>query len=50
MSLHDYLRYDNATHRPKLDFKEHKHTKDGGIVEALLPGVSDILDEVVGFL
>ncbi len=44
------FRYDNATHRPKLEFKEHKHTKGSGIVEASLPGVSDILDEVVGFL
>ena len=44
------FRYDNAVHRPGLGFKEHKHTRDGGIVGASLPEVSDILDEVVGFL
>jgi hypothetical protein len=44
------FRYDNAVHRPPLGFKEHKHTMDGGIVDAPLPDVSDIMDEVVGFL
>ena len=44
------FRYDNAVHRPALGFKEHKHTKDGGIIEASLPDTSDIIDEVVGFL
>jgi hypothetical protein len=44
------FRYDNAVHRPELGFKEHKHTKGGGIVEVSLPDVSDIMDEVVGFL
>ncbi len=63
MSLHDYLelfrqkkdgdlifRYDNAGHRPALEFEEHKHIKDGVIIEAILPDVSDIMDEVLGFL
>ncbi len=50
MSLHDYLKYDNAAHKPKLEFKEHKPRKGGDIVEASLRGVSDILDEVLGFL
>jgi hypothetical protein len=65
MSLHDYLalfrqaierdgdlifRYDNAVHRPALEFKEHKHIKGGVIIEAILPDVSDIMDEVLGFL
>ena len=44
------FRYDNAVHRPVLGFKQHKYTKDGVIVEASLPDVSDIMDEVVGFL
>jgi hypothetical protein len=39
MSLHDYL-----------EFKEHIHTKGGVIIEAILPDVSDIMDEVLGFL
>lgn len=41
------FRYDNAVHRPALGFKEHKHTKDGAIVEASLPDISDIVDEVI---
>ena len=44
------FRYDNAAHRPALRFKEHKHTKDGVIIEASLPGILDIVDEVVGCL
>lgn len=44
------FRYDNAVHRPALGFKEHKHKKDGVIIEASLPDTSDIIDEVVGFL
>jgi len=41
------FRYDNAVHRPALEYREHKHTKDGVIVEADLPDISDIIDEVV---
>lgn len=41
------FRYDNAVHRPALRFKEHKHTKDGVIIEVALPDISDIIDEVV---
>jgi len=44
------FRYYNAVHRPALGFKEHKHTKDGVIIEALLSDISDTIDEVVGFL
>lgn len=44
------FRYDNAVHRPALPFKEHKHTKDGVIIEVALPDISDIIDEVVGYL
>jgi hypothetical protein len=44
------FRYDNAVHRPMLGFRQHKHIKDGLIIEALLPDVSDIIDEVIGFL
>jgi hypothetical protein len=44
------FRYDNAIHRPRLGFKDHKHTKGGGIVEASLPQISDVLDEIIGFL
>jgi len=44
------FRYDNAVHRPPLQFKGHKHTRNGLIVEASLPDISDIIDEVVGCL
>ena len=44
------FRYDNSVHRAVLPYKEHKHTKDGAIVEAPLPDISDIIDEVVGCL
>ena len=44
------FRYDNAVHRPELRFKEHKHTMEGVIIEASLPDISDIIDEVVGSL
>ena len=42
------FRYDNAVHRPALRFKEHKHIKAEVIIEASLPDISDIIDEVVG--
>jgi hypothetical protein len=44
------FRYDNAIHRPVLGFRQHKHIRDGLIIEAILPDVSDIIDEVIGFL
>ena len=44
------FRYDNAVHRPALGFREHKHTKDGTIVEASLPDISDIVNEVIEHL
>jgi hypothetical protein len=44
------FRYDNAIHRPVLGFRQHKHIRDCLIIEAILPDVSDIIDEVIGFL
>ncbi len=44
------FRYDNAVHRPALRFKEHKHIKAEVIIEASLPDISDIIDEIVGYL
>jgi len=41
------FRYDNAVHRLALGYREHKHTKDGVIVEASLPDISDVIDEVI---
>jgi len=44
------IRYDNAVHRPALRFKVHKHIKAEVIIEAFLPDISDIIDEVVRYL
>ncbi len=44
------FRYDNAVHKPRLPFREHKHTKDGRIIEATLPGISELTDEVLRHL
>lgn len=44
------FRYDNAKHKPPLGFDEHKHTQDGTIIQATLPSVSDIIDEIIDFL
>jgi hypothetical protein len=41
------FRYDNAVHRPPLGFDEHKHTKDGTVIEATLPEISDLVDEIL---
>ena len=41
------FRYDNAAHRPGLGFKEHKHSRDGTVLESSLPDFSDLFDEIV---
>ena len=43
------FRYDNASHRPALGFRNHKHTKEG-IERAQIPEISDILKEILDFL
>jgi hypothetical protein len=42
------FRYDNARHRPDLGFGDHKHLADGSIVQAFVPDISDVVDEVIG--
>jgi len=44
------FRYDNANHKPPLGFDEHKHTRDGTIIQAPLPSISEIVEEVISFL
>jgi len=44
------FRYDNAVHRPALSYKDHKHSGDGTISEAVLPDIFDLIDEVLGYL
>lgn len=41
------FRYDNAVHKPPLRFREHKHTRNGAIIEASAPSISDLIDEVI---
>lgn len=41
------FRYDNALHKPELKFREHKHTKEGEIIKASLPGISKIINEII---
>lgn len=41
------FRYDNAAHKPPLSFKEHKHTKNGVVIDAPLPDISVVIDEVI---
>jgi hypothetical protein len=41
------FRYDNAKHKPPLGFDEHKHTRDGKIIQSQLPMIDEIMDEVI---
>jgi hypothetical protein len=42
-----YFRFDNAKHKPALDFPEHKHTAEGRVVQAPSPDMRTLLDEVI---
>ena len=44
------FRYDNAKHKPALQFIEHKHTSDGDVVAARSPDLRDLVDEVISCL
>jgi len=39
------FRYDNALHKPALEFNEHKHTGDR-IIQTDIPNIGDILEEI----
>ena len=41
------FRYDNAIHKPALQFACHKHLATGEIIEAAPPELSSVLDEVL---
>ena len=41
------FRYDNAQHKPRLGFDEHKHTRDGRIIQSQLPTIDEFMDEVI---
>lgn len=40
------LRYDNASHKPALSFRNHKHFK-GTISQSEIPELGDVLDEII---
>jgi hypothetical protein len=44
------FRYDNASHKPALTYIQHKHLYSGDIVEAELPAIDELVDEVIGHL
>ena len=44
------FRYDNAAHKPALDFSGHKHTAEGHVIQAPSPGMRGLLDEVISYL
>lgn len=39
------FRYDNARHKPRLPFEEHKHLREQ-IVETSAPTLADVLEEI----
>lgn len=41
------FRYHNAAHKPPLSFPSHKHLPGGAIIEASVPDLENILDEVM---
>lgn len=43
------FRYDNARHKPELGFPDHKHLSDGQTVQAELPNLDGILDEIMDY-
>ena len=44
------FRYDNAGHKPRLKFIDHKHTADGTTIEANVPELDQVLDEIMLYL
>ncbi len=43
------FRYDNALHKPRHPFKEHKHIK-GEVIPCHMPELSEVLDEILSSL
>lgn len=44
------FRYDNARHKPALDFPDHKHLADGSTVRAEIPELGWGLTEIMDYL
>ncbi|WP_289682094.1 toxin-antitoxin system TumE family protein [Candidatus Venteria ishoeyi] len=43
------FRYDNAAHKPALEFAHHKHTQSG-IEPAKVPDLAGVVEEIFGLL
>jgi len=43
------FRYDNALHKPRFDFKDHKHLKDNTI-SCHIPELREVLEEILSTL
>jgi hypothetical protein len=44
------FRYDNARHKPKLPFENHKHLTGGKIIEAPIPELADVFEVIMDYL
>ncbi|MDN3511827.1 MAG: DUF6516 family protein [Candidatus Jettenia sp.] len=44
------FRYDNADHKPRLNFNSHKHLSSDEIVQSSIPEISDIFEEIMDYL
>ncbi|WKZ18267.1 MAG: DUF6516 family protein [Candidatus Jettenia sp. CY-1] len=44
------FRYDNADHKPRLNFNSHKHLSSDEIVQSSIPEISDIFEEMMDSL
>lgn len=43
------FRYDNARHKPALDYPDHKHLADGRVIQVEPPELARVLDEIMGY-
>lgn len=43
------FRYDNASHKPKLDYEDHKHI-GGRILQSEIPEMKNVLEEIISSL
>ncbi len=43
------FRYDNASHKPQMSFKNHKHFK-ADILASEIPGLNNVLEEITSSL
>lgn len=44
------FRYDNAFHKPRLKYADHKHTSSGDAIESNEPALDAVLAEIMTFL